>query len=173
MIHMKGMDIAPGNLMKRIAQFRRNSDLTHLELSNQLGVPVCFTEILENGVLIRGKDGRHMLWPGDLFSEHELEMVARGLPEEGEMQLRDENSTDEFVFYCPVTVSGSAIERELQFIIEKSNLHSHIETQVACLLALKARLYHRQMCMCGRKAAADVVLQRVSAVLRRGMRCCR
>ena len=37
----------------KVSEIRRASGLSHWELADKLGVPVCYTEILENGILVQ------------------------------------------------------------------------------------------------------------------------
>lgn len=165
---MEGMDITPESMMKQIARFRRSAGMTHSELARMLNVPVCFTEILENGILVRGGDGCIEPWNGSLFSRKELTAIASALSNEAWYSGRKRD--DEFVFYCPVTVSGSAIEGEMQVITDEKQLFSNLHSQLAGVMGMKMRLYCAQMNMCGRVGAADMVMQGVLAMLNKTMR---
>lgn len=170
---MEEMDIKPEYLMKQIAQFRKSAGLTHGELAQLLDVPVCFTEILENGILVRDADGKYESWYDCLLSRRERLTIAAALSRARETQPLGRKPDDEFVFYCPLTVSGSAIEQEMQVVADEKQFFSKLYSQLACVLGIKMRLYYAKMCMCGRMGAADIIMQSVLSMLRRSMRHCR
>jgi len=170
---MEGTDISPEKLKEQIAEFRRSAGLTHCELARMLDMPVCFTEILENGILVRSKDEGYTLWKGNLFTRRELDAFAAALKRVNGGKPEGRNTDEEFVFYCPVTVSSFAIERDMKAAADVRAYVSSCEKQIACMLGMKARLYYRQMCMCGRKNAAEMIMQRVFELLNRGIYRCR
>ena len=45
----------------KLAQARRASGLSQWDFANKLGVPACFTDILENGILV-AQDNQYLRW---------------------------------------------------------------------------------------------------------------
>ena len=99
--------------------------------------------------------------------------MARALSEEIRRKLPSGRQEDEFVFYCPVTVSSSAIEREVQTIADGENQLSYIRMQIGGGLALKIRLYCKHMRLCGRNEAAERNKDHLLSLLNDSLRGCR
>lgn len=150
---------------RRITEVRRMAGLSHYELAEKLGVPVSYTEILENGILVTADNRRYMRWNECLFTKEELARISRQLSVCIGFNPRARALAPETVFFCPVTINHSAVMKELQSLAECSDLSSYLTKQKVGIFSLKYRLLYRQICVKTDKRNAELMQQKLLSVL--------
>lgn len=160
---MEGTDISPEKLTKQIAQARKAAGMSHWEFARMLDVPVCFTEILENGILFCDGENHFSRWPGCPLTGVELGKIAGALSGGAGSLPGKQRIDEEFVFYYPITVNSNALMDEARCIADCSEPVSYREKHIAYDLGMKYRIFHGQTCMQNGREAADAVKERVLA----------
>lgn len=149
----------------KVSEIRRASGLSHWELADKLGVPVCYTEILENGILVQ-KDGKRFLrWRGCPFEKEELLKISKQLPNRIAPNPCARAIDSETVFFCPVTINSAAIFDELQGLAKCQDITAYLTRQVVGWFTLKYRLFYRQFCLRHGRKNAELLKQRLLSTL--------
>lgn len=148
-----------------VSEARRASGLSHWELADKLGVPVCYTEILENGILVQKGGNRFLRWRDCPFEKEELIKISRQLPNRIDPNPCVRAVDSETVFFCPVTINSAAVFHELQGLANHQDITAHLTRQGAGRFTLKYRLFYRQFCIRHGRKNAELMKQRLLSML--------
>lgn len=149
----------------KLAQARRVSGLSQWEFANRLGVPVYFTEILENGILVSDNDNHYLRWNGCPFTREELTRISNQLAKGVVSRMNVSQSDPETVFFCPITVNSNSIIDEIHTIAGQNDLFSFLMHHVTGSLFVKHRISYERICFTRGRKAAEAMKRRVSSVL--------
>lgn len=149
---------------RKISEVRRASRLSHCELAAKLGIPIWYSEILENGILVPTDDKRYRRWSSCLFTKEELLRISRQLSSGIVPSSRVQPLDSETVFFCPVTINSSAVFAELRSL---ARIHAFelCLPQVVSGFSLKYRLLYRQVYAKSGRRNAELMRQRLLSFL--------
>lgn len=150
---------------RKISEVRRASGLSHFELSGKLSVPICYTEILENGILIQADDKSILPWNACPFTKEELLRISRQLSKGISSRSSVRSINSETVFFCPVTISSTVVFDELQRLAKCRNLTVYLARQASDGFSMKYRLFFKQFYLKHGKKNADLLKRRLLSVL--------
>ena len=156
-------------LGRQIAEIRKNTGISHFELAKLLEVPVCFTEILENGLWI-SEDGRRLTrWKSNPFTQEELAAISDRIS--NGISIKPHTSEPETVFFYPITISDTAIFDEIHSIANQKDFTTLRMHQSACELGLRFRIFYNQQCIQNGKENADILRRRLVSVIQSYVSC--
>ena len=149
----------------KFARARRASGLSQWQFANKLGIPPCYAEILENGILVMDDHRHYRRWHGHFFTRKELEefsvLLEKGIPSApGEHPQESET-----VFFCPVTINGNAVNDEIHAIAGCKNIAAFTMQRMIYALIIKYRILHELICMKEGRKMADRMRERALSLL--------
>lgn len=149
---------------RKFSGVRRASGLSHYEFAAKLGIPVWYSEILENGILISTEDKRYLRWSSCPFAKEELLRISRKLSNGIASSPRVRPLDSETVFFCPVTINSRGVFDELRSLVRVHAPESCL-LQVVGGFSLKYRLLYRQLCAKNGRRNAELMRQRMLSFL--------
>ena len=149
----------------KITMARRASGLNQWEFSQKLGIPVCFMDILENGILVADENHRYVRWAGCIFSERELTRISNRLEKEFGSLPGASAADSETVFFCPITLNSNSAIDEIQIVANHNDLSAYMVQHIANLIGIKYRISYAQTRLAKGRETADAMKQRVLSVL--------
>lgn len=154
-----------GEVSRKIAQTRRTLGISHCELADRLGIPPCYTEILENGIMVFDSDQRCSRWNGCPFTGEELSSISRKLSEEVTLASRAQAPDPETVFFCPVTISSTSVLDDLRSLARDQDAVPRMRQRVVGRFGMKYRLLYHQLCLQSGRKAAELMKREILALI--------